>query len=115
MLLIKKTIDLSSLGSEYAGIVLEFKSIPALEVSRLSEKETELKKNKQSIIPFFVDVTQNQFISGKQNEAVLNKDDLKELDADALGFIVGILTGGAGDPKASSESMNTSSTTPEEV
>ena len=115
MLLIKKTVDLSSLGAEYKGIVLEFKSIPAKDLPKLEEKQKAIGEETAKVVPFFIEILQTQFVSGKQDDNELTKEDVSELDANSITYCFGVLTGVTGDPKAYSELTTTSSTEAEEA
>lgn len=120
-LVIKKHVDLSSLGDEYKGIELVFKSIPAKDLSELNKKQESFEKDDngdpklEQVLPFFIEILQKYFISGNQDGIEIVKEDIGELDSEALIYCFQIITGQNIDPKVSSESTNTSSTEAEEV
>jgi len=108
-LVIKKTVNLDSLGEEYSGIVLEFKSIPASDVAKFS-KEVPSEDDLDGTVTFFLQVLKSNFVSGKQGNESVNADDLSLLDIEALMFVFKILTGQDIDPKSGNE-LTSSSTT----
>lgn len=110
-LVIKKVIDLSSLGVEYKDIEITFKSIPATNLPELY-KEAEGKPD-VDFIPVAAKALQEYFISGKQGETELTKEDVGQLDAKALLHCFSILTGQTLDPKVSGLSTSSSGTEPE--
>ena len=114
-LVIKKAVDLGSLGSEYTGISFVFKSIPAEDLGKLTNEQEKLGEDLDKQLSFFINILKNQFISGKQDDSDLVKDDLADLDADSLIHCFQILTGQAIDPKVKSESTNSSTTESAEV
>lgn len=115
-LVIKKPVDLSSLGDEYKGIQLVFKSIPAKDLADLNkqqegfEKDEEGNPNLTQVLPFFIEILQKYFVSGNQGEEKVVKEDLGELDSNALIHCFQILTGQAIDPKDENSSTKPSST-----
>lgn len=115
-LVIKKPVDLSSLGDEYKGIELVFKSIPAKDLADLNKRQEGFEKDKEGnpnlnqVLPFFIEILQKYFVSGNQEEAKIVKEDLGDLDSNALIHCFQILTGQAVDPKVENSSANTSTT-----
>lgn len=120
-LVIKKIVDLSSLGDEYKGIELIFRSIPAKDLGGINKKQEALPKDKDGenklddILPFFIETLQSYFVSGKQDDNQLTKEDIGELDSESLIYCFQILTGQAPDPKVSSESTSSSTTESDEA
>lgn len=115
-LIIKKVVELSTLGDEYTGVQLIFRSIPAKDLPGIDEKISSLPKNEDGnpqtgdILPVFLDILGKYFISGSQASESISKEDIQELDARALTYCFEIMTGQAIDPKDNSSSMNTSIT-----
>lgn len=115
-LVIKKAVDLSSLGSDYEGIELVFRSIPAKDLPELDKRQSELKRDEQDnpvlseSIPLFTNILQSYFISGVQGDEKVTKEDIAELDSIALIYCFQVLSGQTADPKVLSESTNTSTT-----
>lgn len=107
-LVIKKTVDLSSIGDEYKGVVLNFKPIPAKKLSDLQTKIDEVGDNKAAAIPVMVDILVDQFLDGKASESEVTKEDVAEFEADVVGHCFRILTGQDIDPKSSAELTTTS-------
>lgn len=120
-LTIKKSVDLASVGDEYKGIQLIFKSIPAKDLADLDNKQQGFDKDKDGnpksdlIIPFFIEILQKYFLSGTQDNEKVVKEDIANLDATALIYCFEILSGQAIDPKAGSESTSTSTTDTEKA
>lgn len=118
-LVIKKIVDLSSLGDEYKGIEIIFRSIPAKDLGEINKKQEALPKDEngdqklEDILPLFIEILQKYFVSGKQDEEKLTKEDITELDSESLIYCFQILTGQDIDPKAKSESTSSSTTEPE--
>lgn len=115
-LVIKKSVDLSSLGDEYKGIKLEFRSIPAKDLSELNKKQESMEKDKEGdpklelVLPFFIDILQKYFLSGTQDGGKVVKEDVGDLDSDALVYCFQILSGQEIDPKDEDSSTKPSST-----
>lgn len=120
-LVIKKPVDLSSLGDEYKGIELMFRSIPAKDLAELNKKQESFTKDEngnpklEEVLPYFIEILQKYFLDGKQGEEKVVKEDLGELDSEALIYSFQIITGQQIDPKVESESSNISSTNEEEA
>lgn len=112
-LVIKKTVDLSSLGEQYKDIELNFRSIPAPEVSEMDKQKEKLDDSLGENVAFMLQVLQKQYITGKQADEEITKDDLALLDVDGLVYCFRILTGQDIDPKVENESSSSSSTEPE--
>lgn len=118
-LVIKKPVDLSSIGDEYKGINLVFRSIPARDLGDLNKTQQGFEKDKdgnpklEQVLPFFIEILQKYFVDGKQEDTNVTKEDLADLDSEALIYCFQILTGQKLDPKVNSESTSTS-TTPKE-
>lgn len=110
-LVIKKTVDLGSIGEEYEGIVLHFKSVPVVKLTELSEKEAAVKDDSGKIVNLYADVLAEYFIDGTQNGETLDKEDLKLLDAAGAVHCYGVLVGGSLDPKGENLSTSASSIT----
>lgn len=109
-LVIKKTVNLDSLGEEYSGVVLEFKSIPARDLPKLVTEQEALGEDTDKIIPYFIKVLEDYFILGKQGEESISKEDIGLLPSEALIHVFQILSGQAIDPKAENESTSISIT-----
>lgn len=120
-LVIKKPVDLSSLGDEYKGIEFVFKSLPAQELPELDKKREAFEKDEdgnpklKDTIPFFTEVLKSKFLSGTQDGKELTKEDLDSLDENSMIYCFQIITGQITDPKVLSESKTTSSTEAEEA
>lgn len=114
-LVIKKAVDLSSLGEAYQGITLNFKSIPAKNLPELEKGQKDIGEDTKKIMTFFLNILQEYFIDGKQQDTALVKEDINELDAQSIMYCFQILTGQAEDPKSSSESTTTFSTEAEQA
>lgn len=108
-LVIKKTVELESLGSEYKGISLTFKSIPAVDLTDIIKK-TEKEEDNTVLISAFVEVLKKYFIQGTSNDGEVTTEDISQLDAQAVNFCFGILAGKDIDPKVEAPSMSTSTT-----
>lgn len=115
-LVIKKLVDLSSLGEEYRDVTLVFKSIPALKISEIYKRQAEVDKQKkdqtdlEKYVPFFIGILKEYFIEGESKESKIEKEDLDELSPDPIFHCYQILMGEENDPKAKSESTSTSTT-----
>lgn len=115
-LTIKKVVDLSSLGEDYNGIELVFKSIPARDLPELNKKQEAFPKGKDGtpnldkVLPFFIETLQKYFLGGTQDKEKVSKEDIGELDSNALIYCFQIITGQDIDPKVESESPSTSTT-----
>lgn len=114
-LVIKKPVDLSSIGEEYKGISLVFKSIPAKDLPGLEEKQKTIGEETAKVLPLFIEILQTYFLEGKQGEENIVKEDLGSLDSEALIYCFQVLTGQTLDPKASSESESESPTSGEDA
>lgn len=115
-LVIKKPVDLSSLGKEYEGISLVFRSIPAKDLGVLNKQQEELPRDDNGdpalsdILPFFINILEKYFIEGTQQDTKITKEDLSELDSEALTHCFQVITGQVIDPKAENSSTNISTT-----
>lgn len=119
-LTIKKVVDLSSLGEYYNGIELVFRSIPARDLPELNKKQESFSKKDgeaelDKILPFFIGTLQKYFLGGTQDKEKINKEDIGELDSNALIYCFQIITGQDIDPKVESELPNTFTTESETV
>lgn len=114
-LVIKRSIDLSDLSADYSGISFVFRSIPAKDLAELNAKQESFEKDEEGnpdisvVIPYFTELLQKYFVSGKQDQTELVKEDISELDVGALVYCFQILTGQAIDPKDDTPSKTTSS------
>lgn len=115
-LVIKKIVDLSSIGDEYKGISLVFKSIPAKDLPEIDKKQSAVKQDDNGnpilseVLPLFISILQEYYLEGTQGEDKIVKEDIGELDANALIHCFQILTGQDVDPKAENSSTSTSTT-----
>lgn len=118
-LVIKKPVNLSSLGDEYKGIELVFRSIPAKDLAGLNKTQEAFEKDEddnpklEQVLPFFIEILQKYFVSGKQDDGNVVKEDLGDLDSNALIHCFQILTGQNIDPKDANSLTSTSSTEPQ--
>lgn len=117
-LVIKKLVDLSTLGKEYEGIEVVFKSIPAKDLPGIDEQNQGLKKDEKGnpviseAMAFFIEILEKYFVSGSQDDVKLTKEDVKELDSKALIYCFQIMSGQIIDPKEEISSTATSTTEP---
>lgn len=116
-LVIKKEVDLSSLGEEYKDVKITFKVIPASklpEIYSLSQegqaKDKEAEGKGIELIPKFTEVLKEQFESGSSPGGSMTKDDIDVLDGGAIVHCFTILSGGGLDPKGKN-SLTSPSTT----
>jgi hypothetical protein len=85
----------------------------------LNVKQEAIEKDKEGnpilkeVLPFFIEILQKYFVEGKQDDTNITKEDIGELDSNALIHCFQILSGQIIDPKASGSSTNASSTEPQ--
>lgn len=110
MLKLQKTVSLDQLGDVYQGINLVFNCIPASRLPEIHESQSKLTDSMKEQIDFITNLLQEQFVSGTQGDSDVSKEDLKSLDQVALIHTFKILAGVELDPKAETESTNSSTT-----
>lgn len=109
-LVIRVSVDLSTIGAQYEGVSFTFKSIAAQDVGVLMDELDKLSDNFSEHVKYMLKVCEDQFIDGKQGKEELTKEDVKSLDTDGLIYCFKILTGQNIDPKVESGSTTPSTT-----
>jgi hypothetical protein len=110
MLKLQKTVNLDSLGEVYQNINLVFNCIPASQLPKIREDQSKLSDELSDQVNFILGMLKDQFVSGKQGDEDISKEDLDGLDEVALLHTFKILAGVEIDPKAEMPSTSSSST-----
>lgn len=95
-IVIKKTIHLGFLGSDYEDSFLTFKSIPIGEFKKLTESAPE---DGVKAVDFILDTLKDKFVEGTFQGEAVGKEDLDQLDAETVTECFKLLTGQKLDPK----------------